>query len=177
MNRILLGMAALLWLSCAQKVGEPATLGPEAVLATGSDAPAATTVELAPVGAVQSPRPSQTTFVEPLKPPRLAHRVRVSLVPSDAVRVSAVRSVHVRVEVVGSDGVHEVAAVFTAPSRTTYARQASQLSGTAFDTQVVEYDLPVSGTFIDQHQLTGHWQLVTTHDGVEQAATSFELAP
>jgi hypothetical protein len=110
-------------------------------------------------------------------PPPLSALATISYSPESARSVSEVLAVTVKVELRGSQGPHELIANFEAPGSLPFERRAKPLDGSAFDTHVVEFVLPVAGTMIAQQPVTGTWAVALYHDGEKLSAPTFELAP
>ena len=110
-------------------------------------------------------------------PPALSATASVQLEPAQKQRVGEVQTVRVGATVVGAEGAQDVRMEFVTPSGDLYQQQVGTLSGSAYDSQPLQFSMPVSGTPIDNANLSGVWharlyvgdQLVATQD--------FELKP
>jgi hypothetical protein len=109
------------------------------------------------------------------QPPPLSALASIRYSPETASSVNEVLSVTVRVELKGSQGAHEVIANFEAPGSMPFERRVKVIDGSAFDTHVVEFVLPVAGTMIPQTGLSGIWTVALYHDGEKLTAPTFEL--
>lgn len=165
--------AVLLGAACADS-GRALSTGLEAVQVRGAPAPAP--VSPGPPGAVL-PQAPELLYAEP-SPLPVKHALRVGLQPSGALRLHDVQAAEVDVEVSGGAvGAHEVSALFVSPQGLAWERQAQRVTLAPGATATVRFTLPVANTLIEDHALSGRWTVTTLDDGVEQAATTFEVTP
>jgi hypothetical protein len=97
--------------------------------------------------------------------------------PAAQQSVTEVRSVTARLSVLGSEGEHRISAEFLTPAGVPYEGRSAAISGTASQTETVEFNLPVAGTLIDSSNLTGTWKVQFFLDGQKFAEQPFELTP
>jgi hypothetical protein len=123
------------------------------------------------------PKPEPEPQPEVPKPPELAASTALSPEPAGASRIAELQRLELGVSVVGAEGPHELAVEFITPSGDVYRRSAQPLSGSAFETQAVSFELLVSGTNIELGNMSGTWTARVLLDGTPLATRAFELAP
>lgn len=129
-----------------------------------------------PLGTVLVPDP-ELLYAEPAPLP-VKHTVRAGLRPTGAPRLRDVQAAEVEVEVSGGAlGARELSALFVSPQGLAWERQSKRVSVSAGATVTVRFTLPVANTLIEDQGLAGRWSVTTLDDGVEQASTTFEVAP
>lgn len=139
------------------------------------EAPPPDALESVPLVPLIQNVPLEQIYLEP-PPLPLRHVVQVALFPAGARRLEEVQRVEVTVDVEGGAyGSREVSVVFVSPQGLVWERQATRIEGKQGTTQLATFWLPVASTFIDQQRLSGHWQLNTLDQGVEQASATFAL--
>jgi len=121
------------------------------------------------------PAPPLLQYSEPLPlPPE--HVVRVTLEPAGATTLAQVQRVRVDVAIThGATGQRPVQAVFVAPSGLAWEQQSHTIEMTPGGTVTAHFSLPVAATFIEDHRLSGDWQVTTLDEGAERAFSSFRL--
>lgn len=175
MNRHLaVGLLALLAFGCAQRPPDPGpTVEPQ-----GPEALAPEAVALPPPEYGSSVMEyGSSAMIEPLKPPALSATTCLSYQPATETRISTVRSVIACAKVVGAEGRRTLAVEFIAPGGFPYERREKELKGSAFETQLIEFDLPVAGTMIDTSRMSGKWSARFFLDGQPLATRTFDLLP
>lgn len=120
--------------------------------------------------------PLAAGWVEPLKPPPPACKASIAVEPSGKSSVSEVRSVRFQFDLIGVQGPAPLEVEFLAPGGIAYERRKVALSGTAFDHQSVQLELPVAGTVIDSSSLAGTWSASCEVRGTKLASAAFELS-
>lgn len=129
-----------------------------------------------PLGAVVPPAP-ELLYAEPVREPA-RHLVRTTLSPIGATTLRDVQAAEVEVEVSGGAvGAREVSVLFVSPQGLAWERQARRVDIAPAATATVRFSLPISNTLVEDQALSGRWSVTTLDEGVELAATSFEVAP
>jgi hypothetical protein len=117
-----------------------------------------------------SPRARPTA---PLPP--LVGLAGVTYVPEGARGLSEVMSVEVRLRVSGIVGSASVDAEFLAPGPSAYERRTARVTAVPTEERELVFSLPVAGTNIPTHGLSGTWEVRFFADGAPLTTTTFTL--
>ena len=107
-------------------------------------------------------------------PPRVG-RADVTYVPEGARGLSEVTSVEVRLRVSGIAGSASVDAEFLAPGPAAYEKRTRTVEALPTEERELVFSLPVAGTNLPLHGLSGTWEVRFFVDGVPLTTTSFTL--
>ncbi len=111
----------------------------------------------------------------PPLPPRVGV-ADVSYVPEGARGLSEVTSVQVRLRVSGLVGAASVDAEFLAPGPSAYDKRTQAVEeAVPTETRELIFSLPVAGTNIPTHGLSGAWEVRFFVDGAPLTTTGFTL--
>lgn len=160
---------ALVLAGCAQQAPAPLAADPSG------------RVELAPPEiAARVPAPALGVgmgagAVTPVKP--LTATGAVSLSPAGTSRLSEVREVVVRFEVGGANVPGVAAVEFVPPGGMPFHRAEAPIGTAPPELDRLIFELPVAGTAIDDHKLSGAWSVRLLVNGRQLAAQNFELTP
>jgi hypothetical protein len=154
----------LAWAGCIDR-GVP----PDIVVAPPDPLPAAQPVPV--VGA--SPLHPQ---IAPEPPPLSAVTSKLAT-PPEETSIKQVRVITLRAEILGVQTPGQVALELVGPSGMPYERRTSRVVAKPFETQTVEFELPVAATMIEREQMHGAWSANFFVDGSPVASESFELTP
>lgn len=129
--------------------------------------------EGAPVVTVE---PSWNGITPPVRStPPLVGRAEVSYVPEGARGLSDVTSVEVRLRVSGIDGSAAVNAELLAPGTAAYEKRTRTVEAVPTEERELVFSLPVAGTNIPIHGLSGTWEARFFVDGAPLTAVTFTL--
>jgi hypothetical protein len=160
--RALVMASVVLWLSACDE-GRP----PEP---PGGEPPAGPVVPAEVSWNGLSPR------VRPTPPlPPLVGSADVTYVPEGARGLSEVTSVEVRLRVSGIVGSASVDAELLAPGPAAYERHTRKVEAAPTEQREFVFSLPVAGTNIPLHGLSGSWEARFFVDGVPLTTTPFTL--
>jgi hypothetical protein len=115
-----------------------------------------------------SPRPTP-----PLPP--LVGSAEVSYVPEGARGLSEVTAVEVRLRVSGIVGAASVDAEMLAPGPAAYEKHTRKVDAVPTEQRELVFSLPVAGTNIPSHGLSGSWEARFFVDGVPLTVATFIL--
>jgi hypothetical protein len=158
MRALAMASVALLLAACQEEVAPPPSGGGEPVV------PA----EVSWNGISPPVRPTA-----PL-PPQLGV-ADVTYVPEGARGLSEVTSVDVRLRVSGIVGTASVDAELLAPGPSAYERRTVQVTAIPTEERELVFSLPVAGTNIPAHGLSGTWEVRFFADGAPLTTTTFTL--
>ncbi len=132
---------------------------------------------LPPELALAQPQRIEAVAVAPLELPVLRVLPSALQEPLDAASLGEVRSVLLRFEVSGAPVTSEVALELIAPGEVVYERRTAALTVGPFQSETLQFELPVAGTLIDINGLAGQWAAQLTIDGEPVVSQEFELKP
>lgn len=115
-----------------------------------------------------TPRPTP-----PLPP--LVGSAEVTYVPEGARGLSEVTAVEVRLRVSGIVGSASVDAELLAPGPAAYEKHTRKVEAVPTEQRELVFSLPVAGTNIPSHGLSGSWEARFFVDGVPVTAATFTL--
>lgn len=107
--------------------------------------------------------------------PRRVGRAEVTYVPEGTRGLSDVTAVEVRLLVSGLVGSASVDAEFLAPGPAAYEKHTRTVEAVPTETRELVFSLPVAGTNIPLHGLSGRWEARIFVDGAPLTAVSFTL--
>jgi hypothetical protein len=162
--RALVMASVVLWLAACDEARPPEPPG------GGGEPP----VEPGPVVPVEvswnglSPRPTP-----PLPP--LMGSANVTYVPEGARGLSEVTAVEVRLRVSGIVGSASVDAELLAPGPAAYEKHTRKVEAVPTEQRELVFSMPVAGTNIPAHGLSGSWEARFFVDGVPLTVATFTL--
>jgi hypothetical protein len=117
-----------------------------------------------------------TPPVRPTPPlPPLVGRADVTYVPEGARGLSDVTSVEVRLRVSGIVGSASVDAELLAPGPAAYEKRTRKVEAVPTEERELVFSLPIAGTNIPIHGLSGTWEARFFVDGAPLTAVTFNL--